>query len=280
MTEPARIHPTAIVERGAEIGAGTAVGPYSIIGGAVRIGPDSEVGAHVVLEGRVAIGARCRIDHGAIIGGVPQDLKYRDGLPVGVTIGDDTAIREYVTIHRATREGHDTLVGSHCLVMASSHVAHDCVVGNHVVIINFAGLTGHVTVGDHATIGGLSGIHPFVRIGTHAYLGGCSKTLQDVPPFVIATGVPATARGVNVIGMRRGGIDAEGRRQVQAAFRILYRSGLAPGAATARIKTELGEHPLVARLVEFIEESRRGIVRGGREAGTENEDAESEERVW
>ena len=280
MTEPARIHATAIVERGAEIGTGTAVGPYSIIGRAVRIGPDTEIGAHVVLEGRVTIGARCRIDHGAVIGGVPQDLKYRDGLPVGVTIGDDTAIREYVTIHRATHEGHDTLVGSHCLVMASSHVAHDCVVGNHVVIINFAGLTGHVTVDDHATIGGLSGIHPFVRIGTHAYLGGCSKTLQDVPPFVIATGVPATARGVNVIGMRRGGIDAEGRRQVQAAFRILYRSGLPPGAATARIKTELGEHPLVARLVEFIEGSRRGIVRWGRDAGTAGEGAESEERVW
>lgn len=280
MTEPARIHPTAIVERGAEIGAGTAVGPYSIVGRAVRIGPGTEIGAHVVLEGRVTIGARCRIDHGAVIGGVPQDLKYRDGLPVGVTIGDDTAIREYVTIHRATHEGHDTLVGSHCLVMASSHVAHDCVVGNHVVIINFAGLTGHVTVDDHATIGGLSGVHPFVRIGTHAYVGGCSKTAQDVPPFVIVDGVPSTARGVNVIGMRRGGIGAEGRRQVQAAFRILYRSGLAPAAAATRIKTELGEHPLVARLVEFIEGSRRGIVRAGWDAGTAGEDTESEEGVW
>ncbi len=280
MTEPVRIHPTAIVERGAEIEAGTAVGPYSIVGRAVRIGPRTEIGAHVVLEGRVTIGARCRIDHGAVIGGVPQDLKYRDGLPVGVTIGDDTAIREHVTIHRATHEGHDTLVGSHCLVMASSHVAHDCVVGNHVVIINSAGLTGHVTVEDHATIGGLSGIHPFVRIGTHAYLGGCSKTLQDVPPFLIVTGVPATARGINVIGMRRGGIDAEGRRQVQAAFRILYRSGLAPGAATARIKTELGEHPLVGRLVEFIEGSRRGIVGAGWVAGAAEGDAPPEEREW
>ena len=280
MTEPARIHPTALVARGAEIGAGTTVGPYSIVGSAVRIGPGTEIGAHVVLEGRVTIGARCRIDHGAVIGGVPQDLKYRDGLPVGVMIGDDTSIREYVTVHRATHEGRDTLVGSHCLVMASSHVAHDCVVGNHVVIINFAGLTGHVTVEDHATIGGLSGIHPFVRIGTHAYLGGCSKTGQDVPPFVIATGDPSTARGVNVIGMRRAGIGAEGRRQVRAAFRILYRSGMAPGAATARIKKELGEHPLVARLVEFIEGSRRGIVRAGWDAGTAGKDAEREERVW
>jgi UDP-N-acetylglucosamine acyltransferase len=280
MADPTRIHPTAIVERGAEIGAGAVVGPYSIIGGDVRVGAETQIGAHVVLEGRVTIGARCRVGHGAIIGGAPQDLKYRDGLRVGVTIGDDTAIREHVTIHRATREGRDTLVGSQCLVMASSHVAHDCVVGNHVVIINFAGLTGHVTVDDHATIGGLTGIHPFVRVGTHAYLGGCSKTLQDVPPFMIVTGTPATARAVNVIGMRRAGIDAKGRRQVQAAFRILYRSGLAPGAATARIKTELGEHPLVARLVEFIEGSRRGIVRAGREAEGADEDAEGEERVW
>src|SRR5262245_24961505 len=108
MTVPARIHPTAVVERGAEIAAGVVIGPYSIIGGAARIGPDTQIGAHVVLEGRVTIGARCRIDHGAIIGGAPQDLKYRDGLPVGVTIGDDTAIREYVTIHRATREDRDT----------------------------------------------------------------------------------------------------------------------------------------------------------------------------
>ena len=117
-------------------------------------------------------------------------------------------MREYVTIHRATHEGHDTTVGRHCLIMASSHVAHDCVLGDHVIVINYAGLTGHITVEDRATIGGLTGIHPFSRIGTYAYIGGCSKVTQDVPPFVIADGAPAVARSVNVVGMRRGGIDA------------------------------------------------------------------------
>ena len=284
MPEAGRIHPTAIVDPGAEVGPGVVIGPYSLVGPAVAIGPGSEIGAHVVLEGRVRLGARCRVGHGALIGGVPQDFKYREGLPVGVSVGDDTVIREYVTVHRATHEGHDTRIGSRCLLMVSSHVAHDCAVGDEVVIVNYAGLTGHVTVEDRATIGGLTGIHPFTRIGAYAYVGGCSKVTQDVPPFVMADGVPATARAVNVIGMRRGGLDGADRRQVRAAFRILYRSGLAPAAAAARVKAELGGHPLVARLVEFIEGSTRGIIRGiGPGSGETNaagEDAESEERVW
>ena len=280
MPEPARIHPTAIVEPGADLAAGVVVGPYSLIGPSVTIGPGSEIGAHVVLEGRVRLGARCRIGHGALIGGVPQDFKFREGLPVGVDVGDDTVIREHVTVHRATHEGRDTRIGSRCLVMVSSHVAHDCVLGDEVIIINYAGLAGHVTVEDRATIGGLAGIHPFTRIGTYAYVGGHAKVTQDVPPFMMADGVPATARAVNVIGMRRGGVDGEGRRQVRAAFRILYRSGLAPAAATARLKAELGSHPLVARLVDFIEGSKRGIVPPPGATNAATEDANSEERVW
>lgn len=254
------IHPTAVIDPGAELARDVRVGPYSVIGPDVTIAPGAEIGAHVVLEGRVRVGARCRVGHGAIIGGMPQDLKFREGTPVGVSLGDDTVVREYVTIHRATHEGHDTRVGRHCLVMASSHIAHDCVLGDHVVVINYAGLTGHITVEDWVTIGGLTGIHPFSRIGTYAYIGGCSKVIQDVPPFIIAAGTPAVARAVNVVGMRRGGIDAGSRRQVQSAFRLLYRSGMAPGAAVKRLKAELGGHPLVARLVEFVEGSKRGIV--------------------
>jgi UDP-N-acetylglucosamine acyltransferase len=259
------LHATAVIDPRAELAAGVSVAPYSIIGPDVRIGEGTEIGAHVVLEGRVTIGARCRVGHGAVIGGVPQDLKYRDGTAVGVSIGDDTVVREYVTVHRATREGTDTRVGRHCLVMASSHIAHDCVLGDHVILINYAGLTGHVTVDDHATVGGLTGVRPFARIGTFAYIGGCSKVVQDVPPFVMADGAPATAQAVNLIGMRRGGIDAEGRRQIKQAFRILYRSGVAPRAATGRLKAELGDHPLIARLLEFIDGSRLGIVGPARE---------------
>lgn len=273
------IHPSAVIDPKAELAAGVRVGPYSVIGPDVHLGEATEVGAHAVLEGRVRIGARCRIGHGAVIGGLPQDFKFREGTPVGVRIGDETAVREYATIHRATREGDDTRIGDRCLIMASSHVAHDCVIGNQVVIINYAGLTGHVTVEDCATIGGLTGIHPFSRIGTYAYVGGCSKVTQDVPPFVMVDGAPATARAVNVIGMRRGGIDAAGRRQVQAAFRLLYRSGIAPGTAVRRVKEELGGHPLVAKMVEFIEGSKRGIVAAG--GGTAiGADAEMEERIF
>ncbi len=268
------IHPTAVIERGAELAPDVRVGPYSVIGAQVTIAAGAEIGAHVVLEGRVRIGARCRVGHGAVIGGAPQDLKFREGTPVGVSLGDDTAVREYVTIHRATHEGHDTTVGRHCLIMASSHIAHDCSLGDHVIVINYAGLTGHITVEDRVTIGGLTGIHPFSRIGTYAYIGGCSKVTQDVPPFMMVDGAPAVARSINAVGMRRGGVDAASRRQVQAAFRLLYRSGMAPGPAIKRVKEELGAHPLVARLVEFVETSKRGIVPGAGRAGRDAEPIE------
>jgi UDP-N-acetylglucosamine acyltransferase len=272
------IHPTAVVDPRAELGPGVSVAPYSVIGPDVRIGEGTAVGAHVVLEGRLAIGARCRIGHGTVVGGVPQDLKYREGTPAGVRIGDDTVIREHVVIHRATREGQDTRVGDRCLVMATSHIAHDCVVGNDVIMINYTGLTGHVTVGDRATVGGLSGVHPFTRIGEYAYVGGCSKVVRDVPPFMMADGVPATVHAVNVIGMRRGGIDPASRRAVQSAFRILYRSGLAPATALGRIRAELGGHPLITRLVDFIEVSQRGIASGTRRRRAAA-DLESEESI-
>jgi UDP-N-acetylglucosamine acyltransferase len=274
------IHPTAIVDPRAELDAGVRIGPYSVVGPEVRVGRDAEIGAHVVLEGRVTLGARCRIGHGAIIGGEPQDLKFKAGLPVGVAIGEETSIREYVTVHHATHEGHDTTIGARCLVMASSHVAHDCVIGDEVIIINYAGLTGHVVVEDRATVGGQTGIHPFVRIGTYAYVGGCSKVTQDVPPFMIADGLPARALSVNVIAMRRGGVEAASRQQVRDAFRLLYRSGLAPATAIARIKTELGSDPMVAKLVAFVEGSKRGIVPGGRTTESGRDDAANEERVW
>ena len=274
------IHPTAIVDPRAELGPAVSVGAYSVVGPEVILGAGCRVGHHVVLEAAVDVGERCRIGHGTIIGGAPQDLKYREGTPSGVRVGADTVIREYVTIHRATRENGWTEIGEHCLVMSMSHVAHDCVIGNHVIIINYAGITGHVRVEDRATVGGLSGIHPFARIGTYAYIGGCAKVLQDVPPFVIVDGAPATARSVNVIGLRRGGVGTEDRRLIQAAFRILYRSGLAPAAAIGRIKADLPPTPFITRLVEFVETSKLGVVGPHRpEAGSEMAEPE-EERIF
>jgi UDP-N-acetylglucosamine acyltransferase len=148
-------------------------------------------------------------------------------------------------------------------------------VGNHVILINYAGLTGHVVVEDRATVGGLTGVGPFARIGACAYVGGCSKVNKDIPPFVMAVGTPATARAVNVIGMRRAGIDAASRRAVQSAFRILYLSGLAPATALPRVKGELGQHPLVAQLIAFIEASKLGVISRDRRRGP----AEIEETI-
>ena len=271
------IHPAAFVDAKARLGADVRVGPGTLIGPEVEVGDGVVIGAHAVLEGRVRLGARCRVGHGAIIGAEPQDLKYREDAATGVRIGDDTVIREYATIHRATHEGHDTVVGAHCLLMATCHVAHDCVVGDHVIMINGAALTGHVTVEDRATVGGLSGVHPFTRVGTFAYIGGCTKVTQDVPPYVMVDGVPAVARAVNVVGMRRGGIDAAGRRQAQEAFRILFRSGLATAAGVARLREELGDGAVARRIVAFIEGSKRGIVGAG--ASAESDGAELSERV-
>ena len=272
------VHPAAHVDPRARLGAGVRVGPGTVVGPDVTLGDGVELGAHAVLEGRVVIGPRCRIGHGAIIGAEPQDLKYRRDAATGVRIGEETTIREYATIHRATHEGHDTQIGARCLIMATCHVAHDCVVGDHVIMINGAALTGHVTVEDRATVGGLSGVHPFGRIGTLAYIGGCCKVNQDVPPFVMVDGVPAVARAVNVIGMRRAGMDVRSRREAQEAFRILYRSGLATGAAVARLREEYGEGSVGRRIALFIEGSKRGVVSGSSEFG-EPDGADLSERV-
>ena len=273
------IHASALVDPAARLGQGVRIGPWSLVGPDVELGDDTEVGAHVVLEGRVAIGARCRIGHGAIIGAPPQDLKFRPGTPAGVRIGDDTTVREYATIHHATRENADTVIGRHCLLMANIHVAHDCAIGDHVVMVNGAALTGHGTVEDRVVIGGMAALHPFGRIGTLAYIGGMAKVNQDVPPFVIADGWPAVARAVNVIGMRRAGFDATARRQAQEAFRILYRSGLSPGAAVERLRAEMSALPLAARMAEFVATSRLGIVAASRRR-REAAEAPREEPVW
>lgn len=265
------IHPTAIVDPKARVGAGVAIGAYSVVEAEVVLGDGAELGHHVVLEGRVTLGARVRIGHGSVIGGKPQDLKFRDGTPSGVRIGEGTVIREMVTIHRATMPDAWTDVGPDCLVMGGAHIAHDCRVGRKVIIINYAGITGHCRIDDFATLGGLTGIAPFCRVGAHAYIGGCGKITADVPPFMIAEGVPATIRGVNVVGLRRAGVTAGERRTLQDAHRILYRSGLTPRRALERIQQEMERTPLIETLIEFLASARRGIC--GPPGGWETEGA-------
>jgi UDP-N-acetylglucosamine acyltransferase len=253
------IHPTAIVEPGATLGPGVRIGAFSIIGGEVVLGPGVEIGNHVTLESRVVLDEGVKVGHGAVLGGAPQDLKYQAGTISGVRVGAGTVIREYVTVHRATTPGGATEIGRNCLIMAMSHVAHDCHLADGVIVINYAGLTGHVSVGERATVGGLSGIGPFTRIGAYAYLGGCSTLTVDLPPFMLATGQPATVRGVNVIGLRRAGVPAAARRTIQDAHRLLYRERLTPKAALDRIAHEIPRTPHIAMLIEFVEAARRGI---------------------
>jgi UDP-N-acetylglucosamine acyltransferase len=265
------VHPTALVDPKATLGAGVRIGAFTVVGPEVKIGAGAEIGHHCVLEGRIEIGERATVGHGSLLGGRPQDLKFRDDTPSGVRIGADTAIREYVTVHRATSAGGWTEIGSGCLLMSMSHVAHDCRVGDGAIVVNYAGITGHCQIGERATIGGLVGLVPFTRIGAYAYVGGLSRVNADVPPFVLAEGNPAAAHGINVIGLRRAGISAADRRLLQDAYRLLYRSGLSPRRAVERIRQDLPAVALITDLLDFIAGARRGICGAGSGPGLDDE---------
>jgi len=271
------IHPTAVIDPGARLGARARVGAYTVIGADVVVADDVELGHHVILEGRVELAAGVRIGHGVVLGGVPQDLKFKASTPSGVRVGAGSVLREYVTVHRATTPEGWTEIGRDCLVMGLAHVAHDSRLGDGVIVINYAGITGHCHIGDRATIGGMVGMVPFTRVGTGAYIGGMAKVNADVPPYMIVDGQPATTRGVNVIGMRRAGMGPADRRLLQDAHRILYRSGLSPQRAVERIREELPQSPPVLTLLDFIAgATRHGICRG---PGTSLESAADTEEV-
>jgi len=268
----ATIHPTAIVDPRASLGARVRVGPYSVIGPNARLGEDVDIGHRVTIEGAVELGPGVSIGHGTILGGAPQDLKYHPDTPTGVRVGPRTSIREYVTVHRGSSAAHWTEIGADCLIMAMAHVAHDCRLGDGVIVINYAGITGHCEIGDRATIGGLTGMVPFSRIGALAYVGGMAKVTADVPPYMMVDGQPATVRAVNLVGLRRAGVPPADRRLIQEAYRILYRSALAPKRALERLREELPAAPVITELVAFIAASRHGIC-GPPRAADEAEDA-------
>jgi len=253
------VHPTALVEPGAELAAGVQVGAYAIVGSQVRVGFRTCVGSHTILEGRTEIGADCRIGSHVIIGAPPQDVKYH-GEPTRLVIGDRTLVREFATIHRASTGGSGvTSIGPESFIMAYAHVAHDCQLGEGVIMANQASLAGHVEIGRCAVIGGMSGVHQFVRIGEYAFLGACSAVLQDIPPFVKAQGNRAKPFGLNVVGLRRHGASAEAIQALKQAYRIVFLSGLNTSQALAQLEQELSGTPEVQRFVDFIKRSQRGI---------------------
>ena len=254
----AEIHDTAIVHPGARIGRDVSIGAYSIIGEHVEIGEGCTFGSCVRIEGRTTFGKNNKVFHGAAIGSIPQDLKYR-GAKSFLKIGDDNVFREYVTVNVATDEGESTLIGSRNLLMAYVHVAHNCIIGDHVILANSVNLAGHVTVQDYAIIGGVVPVHQFVTVGSHSFIGGGSRIPKDIPPFVKVAGNPPRIGGINSVGLRRRGFTEERIVQIKAAYRLLYRSGLNVAQAVERIENELPETPEIRILIEFINNSKRGI---------------------
>lgn len=254
------IDPTARVDRRAELADGVKVGPYAIIEGPVHVDEGTEIGPHAVIYGPARLGRRNRIGAGAALGLAPQDVSYR-GEPTELVIGDDNEIREYVTVSRGTVKGGGvTRIGSHCYLMHYSHVGHDAQVGDRVILTGYAGLAGHSRIGDGAVIGGMAGIHQFVSVGRLAMVGGLAMVRQDVPPFMLVAGNPARVHGLNLVGLRRAGIDPHVRSLLKQAYRLLYRSGLRLEEALSRIEA-LGTAPELAELVAFARSSRRGIAR-------------------
>ncbi|PQA49368.1 acyl-ACP--UDP-N-acetylglucosamine O-acyltransferase [Amnimonas aquatica] len=256
-----RIHATAIVDPRAELADDVEVGPYSIIGPDVTIGAGTWIGPHVVISGPTVIGQRNRIFQFASLGTECQDKKYR-GEPTRLEVGDDNVIRESCTLHRGTVQDVGlTKVGSRNLLMVNTHLAHDVVVGNDNIIANNAGIAGHVNIGDFVIIGGNSGIHQFCRIGSYAMLGGGTTLFKDIPAFVMASGNPAVARGMNFEGMKRKGWSSETVNTLRKAYKIVYRDGLTLEAAYPLLDALAADVPEVNIFIDSLRASTRGIAR-------------------
>ena len=254
------IHPTAVVEPGASIGADVVIGPYCCIGANAALGDGVELHSHVVVAGRTKIGAGTRIYPFASIGHPPQDLKYK-GEPSALEIGCNNVIREHVTMNPGTEGGGMiTRVGDNCLFMVGSHVAHDCLIGNHVIMANNATLGGHVQIGDYAILGGLAAVHQFVRIGHHAMIGGMSGVEQDVIPYGSVMGDRARLSGLNIVGLKRRGFSRDNIHALRTAYRLLFAQ---EGAINERLEdvSEMFEsNETVMEVVSFMRaDSARGV---------------------
>ncbi len=255
------IHPTAIVHPGARLASDVAVGPYAVIGDEVEVDAGSSIGAHTVIQGPTRIGRDNRIFQFASLGEIPQDKKYR-GERTALEIGNGNTIREFCTFNRGTvQDAGVTRVGDDNWIMAYVHIAHDCQVGSHTVFANNAQLAGHVHVGDHAVLGGFTGVHQYVHIGAHVITAVGTVVLQDIPPFVTAAGNTAKPYGINSEGLKRRGFSAETIAQIKRAYKSLYRSGLSLEDARRDIATQLSQCAELKPLVEFLDESRRAIIR-------------------
>ena len=255
------IHPTAIVDPGARIGANVEIGPYSIIGPHVEIGDNTVVGPHTVIRGHTRIGRDNRIFQFCSLGEVPQDKKYA-GEPTRLEIGDRNVIREFCTFNLGTvQDVGVTSIGNDNWIMAYVHIAHDCQVGNHTTFANNASLAGHVHVADYVTLGGFTGVHQFCKIGAHVITGISSVVFKDIPPYVMAAGQPATPHGINSEGLSRRGFSPETIAAIKRAYKSLYRSGLTVAEASEQLRQLAETVPEVAVMADFLTRADRGIIR-------------------
>ena len=254
----ARVHPTALVDPGASLGESVEIGPYAIVGPGVSLAAGCRIGPHATLERNVRLGAGARVGQGSIIGGDPQDLKYR-GEESWVEIGAGTVIREYATINRGTARSGVTRIGTNAYVMSYVHVAHDCQIGDGVILSNATQLAGHVTIQDRANLSGLVAVHQFVTIGTLAFIGGFSRVTQDIPPYVTAVGNPVELFGLNSVGLQRAGFTPDTIATLKRLYRFCFNSELNFSQAMDRARMELPALPEVERFLEFLATSERGV---------------------
>jgi UDP-N-acetylglucosamine acyltransferase len=255
------IHPTAIIAAGATIGQNITIDPYAVIDADVVIGDDCHIHSSVRLYNGARLGRGVKIFPSATVAGEPQDLKF-GGESSTVSIGDNTMIREFVSLHRGTSEGGKTVIGKNCLIMAYAHVAHDCKIGDNVILANSVQLAGHVTIEDWAILGGILPVHQFVRIGRHAMVGGGFRVPKDIPPYVLAGGHPMSYHGINAIGLRRRGFSAEDMNLIRQTYKYIFRSSMNVTQATEYVAEHLGESEVVRTILEFIRISKRGIMPG------------------
>jgi UDP-N-acetylglucosamine acyltransferase len=256
------VHPTAIVARGAELGAGVRIGPYCSVGANVVVEDGAELISHVVVDGHTRIGADVVLYPFCTVGLAPQDLKYK-GQPTRCEIGMRTQVREHCTIHRGTVTGKGiTRVGADCLLMAVAHVAHDCTLGDHVIVANNAVMGGHVSIADHAVIGGAAAIHQYVRIGRAAMIGGVSGVEADVIPFGSVIGNRARLAGLNIVGLKRRGFDKTQIQLLHNVFRDLFRPEGVFAQRLTSVRARYGDEALIAEVLDFIDApSHRGLIR-------------------
>ena len=263
-------YPNTSIHPDAKIGSGVTIDPFSVIHNDVEIGEGTWIGSNVTIFQGARIGKNCKIFPGAVISAIPQDLKF-EGEVTTAEIGDETTIREFVTINRGTKALGKTVVGNKNLLMAYVHIAHDCVIGNQCILANGATLAGHITIDDYAIIGGLSAIHQFVHVGSHVMISGGSLIKKDVPPFVKAAREPLSYVGINSVGLRRRGFSQDKIAEIQEIYRVVFQKGFNRSQALSLLESEPIPSTVRNEIITFIKGSTRGMLKGYVSNGADEE---------